>query len=231
MQYGEYILKICGITSGANLEIIRRFPVTYFGVWYHTNGGTHELSLDQLKELVGIDSGSAQPCLVTLSDDVEHLADVLAQCRIRTVQLHGFVLPPKVSDLRVACRRRGFEVTIIKVLHVRNGRCFEKNLVTAYKLCGTDIFIIDSFAGRDAIGSTGQRVDADAARLLAQHLYPTPALLAGGVDDTLIHRVGQHYAGFDIDSGARENGEISGEKISKLSQSTAPQRIEEYNVS
>ncbi|GAB2713727.1 hypothetical protein [Kitasatospora kifunensis] len=87
---------------------------------------------------------------------------------VRRVQLHAYQPPALVRTLRTAI---GPEVTLVKVLHLREGRCLEGPPVPAYGRAGTDPFLLDAVTEDGRIGSTGRQAGA----LSADH--PSSALL------------------------------------------------------
>lgn len=211
------MLKICGISSPADRDLVCSLPVDFYGLWYRTNGGAHELSLSALADLAQNTGGRAKPCLVTLQNDPEVLADALAQSQVEVVQLHGFTLPADVHGLRGQVSARGRTVQIIKVLHMQDAQCIEQRMIGAYVKAGVDLFIVDNFYGRQAVGSTGCAINLEAAAEVARAIHGPPVLLAGGVTPALMAQtIPGTFAGFDVDSAARVNGTLSASKITDL---------------
>lgn len=216
------MLKICGITTRSERDALFNLPVDFYGLWHRTNGGSRQLSALDLGILAQppFPRGNTgpKPCLVTLENDPEAIADIMVEAQITTVQLHGFILPPGIWKLREAAAKRGLDIQILKVLHLEKGRCLEKSLVRPYIEMGTDIFILDNFGGRGAIGSTGLEIDVPLATEIAKTLSPVPVLLAGGVRPAMLRKVQPHvFAGFDVDTAARLAGKIHPSKVSELS--------------
>lgn len=212
-------LKVCGLTSPAEVAAVMRYPVSLAGLWYHC-GGKRDLELSALRDFTAsLTRGRVGACMVTLDADATRLADVVAETGINTLQLHGFSLPCQVARIaETVCHAAARPVEIIKVLHLNGTKCAEDRAIPAYADCGADGFILDAFSGRDRIGSTGQRVDIGAARSLVERLNPVPVMLAGGVDADLLARIdpGWGFAGFDIDGAARADDAINADRIGAL---------------
>ncbi|MFV0386831.1 hypothetical protein [Paracoccus sp. (in: a-proteobacteria)] len=211
-------IKICGITNEDDLTALAGFPIALYGLW-HRCGGAHDLELPQLRDLArdGAGQGTARPCLVTFEADPARLVEVLNVTGIPALQLHGFCLPAQLRAICKAVRGIGRRIEILKVLHMNGSHCAEGRLIDAYRDCDVDGFILDAFEGRRAVGSTGHPVDQKAAVALIPRLAPVPVMLAGGVGPDLLRCAqGSGFAGFDIDSAAREDGHISARAIGAL---------------
>lgn len=209
-------LKICGISSEADLALVARPGVDLYGLW-HRCGGRHDLCAEGLTRLAqtGRERHPAQPCLVTFDADPGRLAQLLKATGIRIVQLHGFCLPAQVRAIAAAVPEG---TRLLKVLHLQGARCLEERQIDAYRRSGADGFILDAFGGRHAVGSTGERVCLATARALVRRLAPAPVWLAGGVDPGLIGQLGREagFAGFDVDSAARRGEGLCPDKIADL---------------
>ena len=211
-------MKICGLTAEPEIELVAGFPVGLVGLW-HGTAGRHELSRARLARMAAkARAAGTVPCMVTLSHDPRTIADALTEAEIGVVQLHGFCLPPQIAAIRAAVEATGRQVEILKVLHVADGRCLEERLIPSYLRSGADGFILDAFGGRDSVGSTGKRVAIEVARRLCAALSPRPVLLAGGIDALALGALdmGDRFAGFDIDSGARSAGRLCRDRIEAL---------------
>ena len=216
-------IKICGLTAEAEIELVSAFPVGLVGLW-HATAGRHDLCRARLARLAArARAAGTVPCMVTLSNDPALIAAALAEADIGVVQLHGFCLPPQITAIREAVARSNRQVEILKVLHVSEERCLEERMIPAYLRSEADGFILDAFAGREAVGSTGKRVAIETARRLCVALSPRPVLLAGGIDALSIGALeaDDRFSGFDVDSGARSAGRLCRDRIAALIQAQA----------
>jgi phosphoribosylanthranilate isomerase len=203
---GAPVLKVCGATSTADVALLAASGADLAGLWHGVPGGHAELSLTDTASLAGAARAAGlEPVLVTFARDAGALHDVLRQTGIRWVQLHAYQLPATVAALHAAVPN---ELTVVKVLHVRAGRCLERPLIGAYERAGADLFLLDTLTDQGRVGSTGRRLDAADALGVAE-LCHRPFLLAGGLssrnrkdfDAVVAH---PRYAGIDVDTAARD---------------------------
>jgi phosphoribosylanthranilate isomerase len=159
-----------------------------------------------------------EPVLVTFLHDAEAVLRVVRRTGVRWVQLHGYQRPAMVHALKAAPR---LDLTVVKVLHVQDGRCLERPFIGAYERAGTDWFLLDTATDDGRVGSTGQRLPATAVAELAD-LVSRPFLLAGGISadnrtdyDTVLDH--PRFLGIDVDSAARDDrGSFHGGRIRAL---------------
>ena len=119
------------------------------------------------------------------------------------MQLHGYQTPGFVGAVKSIAP----DVRVIKVLHVRGGKCVEERLIGAYEKAGVDVFLFDAVAEDGRVGSTGQTLDADLVASLAEGLT-RPFLLAGGISAENRERYAAlaahpRFLGIDVDTNAR----------------------------
>jgi phosphoribosylanthranilate isomerase len=118
-------------------------------------------------------------------------------------------------------------VRVIKVLHIRKGKCIEERLFGAYENAGVDVFLFDAVADDGRVGSTGQTLDPDLVASLAEGLT-RPFLLAGGISAENRERyaaLAAHplFLGIDVDTNARgRDGKISEENVSAICKAWKP---------
>ncbi|TWP48433.1 N-(5'-phosphoribosyl)anthranilate isomerase [Lentzea tibetensis] len=192
-------LKVCGVTSTADLNLLATSGADMAGLWHGVPGGHADLTIGRLTSLAAA-AHLVTPVLVTLAAEVR---DVLAVSGIRVVQLHGYQAPGVVRALK----RDG--VHVIKVLHVAGSVCPERPLIRAYERAGVDSFLIDAVGDDGRIGSTGQSLAPAAVLSLAASLS-RPFLLAGGItadNAPAFAEVAAHpgFLGVDVDTGARDS--------------------------
>jgi len=103
-------------------------------------------------------------------------------------------------------------VEIFQVLHIRGDVCLEAALLPQYMTPGgADAFLIDRFAARNRIGSSGEPVPRAALQRVVDLVGPDRVLVAGGLDELRIREVRSRFAvrGVDVDSAARD-GDVHG---------------------
>lgn len=214
-------VKVCGITESAEIDLLAAQPVDFVGLWYGVPGGPTDLPLDAWRRLV--DAAAAKPrlapVLVTFLKDVEALREAIEGSAVRWVQLHAYQTPGLVR----AVKGIAADVRVLKVLHVREGKCLEGPLVGAYEKAGVDVFLFDAVTADGRVGSTGQTLDADLVRSLAEGLE-RPFLLAGGISaenrgeyDAVA--ADSRFLGIDVDTNARgADGKINAERVAAICQ-------------
>ena len=198
-------IKICGITSQRDVQLLATLPIHLAGLWYGNGDGHANLSADQVCKLAdGIrDIAHLSAVLVTLTDDLPTLREVISASEFSWVQLHGFQSPSLAAELK-----RSFAgLRIIKALHLVGQHCIEGPIMKAYERAGVDMFLFDSATLEGQLGSTGQCIDSTAAFQLAE-TATRPFLIAGGISaETLGHHRAllsyRRFAGIDADTAAR----------------------------
>jgi phosphoribosylanthranilate isomerase len=209
-------VKICGATRVEDIELLARTGADFVGLWHGVPRGHAELSFDALAGLAAAAraTGRLRPILVTLESIVDRLARVLARSRIRWVQLHGYQQPGLVRALKAACPG----VTVVKVLHVREGTCVERPLIPAYERAGVDVFLLDALGADGRIGSTAQSIDPAVVAAVAEPIG-RPIMLAGGLTEHNSARYRRlagdaRFFGIDVDSGTRDaDGRIDAGRV------------------
>lgn len=213
------LLKICGATSTADVDLLHSAGVDLVGLWHGVPGGSAELThhdLSALAEACGR-TGTLEPVLVTFLKDPGVLLDVAERSGLDWMQLHGYQPPAVVASLK----RARADLTIVKVLHVDGIDCIEEPLLCSYARAGTDIFLFDAVTDTGKVGSTGRSLDSSAVVELADRMT-LPFLLAGGIspdtrakyDEVVEH---PRFAGVDADTAARDaTGRMRFEQIRSI---------------
>lgn len=216
---GSRLLKVCGVTSAAEIDSLAVAGADCVGLWHGVPGGHAELTERQLAELAGAarETGGLEPVLVTLSKDTAALTALAERTGIRWIQLHAFQPPSTVRALRAALP----DVVIVKAVHLRGDDCPERPLIGSYRRAGTDVFLLDTMTGDGRIGSTGERLPDRRALALAAQLT-APFLLAGGITAAAhaeypLTAAHSGFLGIDVDHAARgSRGRVSTTEVSGL---------------
>ncbi|UWQ06640.1 hypothetical protein [Aliiroseovarius crassostreae] len=205
-------VKICGITEQSELEILHQEGVRYAGFWTGINGHPHNLHDARFVELTG-KCRDVTPVAVCVKRPVRTLWSMLQHTDVRHVQLHGFNAPGDVAFLKAqGC-------TVIKTLHVTdNGDCPGERLIEGYAKSGCDVFLIDRFGGRQAVGSSGIRLEQPIVQRWQHHLQGHRIWLAGGLTadsiSTLADQPGIETV--DVDTAARLDGGAIHRKAARM---------------
>lgn len=200
------VLKVCGATTPSDLATLAAAGADHAGLWHGVPGGPAELTADELTALAAAAhaTGVLRPVLVTFLGDAAELAALARGARIDHLQLHAYQPPSTLAALRRALPG----AVLIKVLHLRDGRCQERPLIRAYERAGTDLFLLDTATDDGRIGSTGTPLAApEALDVVARTTLPF--WLAGGVragSRARLATVAAHprFRGIDVDTGARD---------------------------
>jgi phosphoribosylanthranilate isomerase len=202
------LLKVCGATTKADVELLASSGADLVGLWHGVADGPCEVSVEQVTTLAEAAraTGRLEPMLVTFLSDVEALRQIVECTGIRWIQLHAFQMPAMIRALKQAAST---DLTIVKVLHLKNGKCLERPLIKAYENAGVDVFLLDVVTSDGQIGSSGQRLRADDVADLVPS-FNKPFLLAGGISANNCSdyaTVVQHpqFQGIDVDTGARDH--------------------------
>ena len=176
-------IKLCGITSRNDLELIAQEGADYGGVICGIPQSPRNLSLEDARSIC---LNPPLPLInLTFHQSLEENLLVINTLQPSALQLQGEESPESVAALkqRVSCE-------IWKVLHLPPKEEEQKNdlegiLARAREFidAGTDRFMIDASAilgGKRRFGGTGKTVDWDAAHILCLKI-PAPVFLAGGL--------------------------------------------------
>jgi|GEM_PF-768100 len=212
-------LKVCGIKEPAEVDLLAGQRVDFAGLWYGVPGGPHDLPLDTWRALASATAatGTLTPVLVTFLKDVDAVREALETSGVHWVQLHGYPTPGFVRALK----ELGPDVRVIKVLHVKGGKCLEEKLFGAYEKAGVDVFLFDVVTDDGRVGSTGQAIDGKLVASFAPSLT-RPFLLAGGIsaenrDDYAAVTGNPLFLGVDVDTNARDGaGRIDAENVAAI---------------
>jgi len=216
---GKPLVKVCGITAPAEIDVLSGHRVDFVGLWWGVPGGPHDLDRGQWSTLAHAAAGTGvlAPVLVTFAKDPEQLRDTLAGTPVQWIQLHGYPTPGAVRKVKAI----DDDVRVIKVLHVKGGECVEASLIGSYEKAGVDVFLFDVVTEDGRVGSTGQALDPAVVAPLLDKLT-RPFLLAGGISDANraeYESLAAHplFLGIDVDTNARDaDGRISAERVAAI---------------
>jgi phosphoribosylanthranilate isomerase len=212
-------VKVCGVVDNSELDILASAGVDLVGLWYGVAGGPHDLPLDRWARLAAAAVNRPAAVLVTFAKDAELLGEALAAAQAGWIQLHGYQSPGLVRKLKA----RVPEVKVLKVLHVKDGKCLEGSLVGAYEKAGADAFLLDVVAEDGRVGSTGLALDPAIASAVTAD-FNLPFLIAGGISEANRDRYAaltEHprFMGVDVDTNARgADGRISAQRVKAITQ-------------
>ncbi|WP_103500686.1 MULTISPECIES: N-(5'-phosphoribosyl)anthranilate isomerase [unclassified Streptomyces] len=213
------LLKVCGATTEAEVRAARAGGADLLGLWHGVPGGRSDLTAERLTALAAAtrEGDGPVPVLVTFAHDAEAIAETALAAGVRWLQLHAFQPPSTVAALRAELP----DAMIVKAVHLQDGRCLERPLLSAYAHTGTDLFLVDTTTADGRVGSTGVSAPPEAVRALLPALE-RPFLLAGGVRADARGRYAEvtghpGYRGVDVDSAARgPDGLLDRDAVARL---------------
>jgi phosphoribosylanthranilate isomerase len=210
-------IKICGVVTPGEIELLCHAGIDGAGLWHGVPGGEADLSRDRFRRYAAFARElGVEPVLVTFGADVDF--------DVKYVQLHAYQLPKVVQALRRPGRH------IVKVLHIRGGRCVEERLIGAYERAGVNTFLLDVTARDGRVGSTGETLPPDVAGRVVERIK-RPFYLAGGITadrraayaELMAH---PGFRGIDISTGARDtDGQLSAWRIEALDEAWRGVRV------
>ena len=212
-------MKVCGIVEPAEIDLLAAQPVDFVGLWYGVPGGPTDLPLEDWRRLVDAAATTQRlaPVLVTFLKEIDALREAIEGSAVRWVQLHAYQTPGLVR----AVKQISPDVRVLKVLHVRGGKCLEDRLIGAYEKAGVDVFLFDAVTEDGRVGSTGETLDPDLVTSLAEGLS-RPFLLAGGISaenhgEYAAVAADPRFLGIDVDTNARgADGKVSADSVAAI---------------
>lgn len=209
------LVKICGITTTDEIDLLVRHNVDWLGLWFSMENGRSNLCLNEFQNLSHYTGENLQVVGVTTDGRLDTLLDYIEIGHMQALQLHGFQTPALISKLK---KRHGHDLMLIKTLHVSNEGCLESAMLNAYIAAGVDYFLLDYYGGPETVGSTGIRVSKEELYRLAKYVGLDKSIFAGGLspEDILGFKRYGSPAGVDVDSYAKENGVINEERVRSI---------------
>jgi phosphoribosylanthranilate isomerase len=206
-SYHIETVKICGITSADDRDLVADAGADYFGVLVDVGYSPRSLTLDQAKPLFG---SPPIPGIVSLANpSVDRVMTLVRRLEPHAIQLLGKESPEFVAFLKSA-----LDCQVWKSLHVpaKNYGTFDvesmNDLAEEYEDSGADAILlttVDSSNGPAKFG-TGMAADWGAVRGLAAG-RGIPVLLGGGLhaDNILSALQTVRPAGVDVCSGVESS--------------------------
>lgn len=164
------LVKICGITERATLDVLARAGVAFAGFVHFARSPRH-LSPDRLTDLTKQAPAGLCKVLLTVNPSDDLLDTLLTHAPIDMLQLHGSESPERVTALRAR-----YGLPVMKAVGVRDAQ--DLAAVVAYGKVA-DQLLIDAKPPEGALpGGNGLSFDWD---LIARQKFAVPWMLAGGL--------------------------------------------------
>ncbi len=201
-DYGT-ALKICGITTAEDAEMLARLGVHALGANFFPKSKRY-LRPEKAAKVLAPVQGKILRVGVFVNAPIVQILDLIEACLIDAAQLHGDEPPEDV----IALKNRG--IPVIKALPAT-----ELDKATDYP---ADAILIDTPAGKD-YGGTGKTFDWSLAAAFKDTYPEAILLLAGGItsENAADAITAVHPTALDIASGAELSPGIKDKKkVAKL---------------
>ncbi len=187
-------IKICGLRSQRDVEIINRYKPDYAGFIVDFPKSFRSLTLNELEALTSHLDSTIPSVGVFVDEDVHVVCDLLERGVITIAQLHGKETEDYIQDVK----RFG---PVIKAFTIRTNEDIEQALQSS-----ADYILLDQGKG------SGQTFDWSLVPEISR-----PYFLAGGLDELNIsNAISQlHPWGIDLSSGVETNKIKDEEKIKR----------------
>lgn len=192
-------LKICGVTTVEEAEILKNAGVDYAGLNF-VPSSSRCISLEQAKAVMAVLKGSGIGAVGLFQDQpVDMISEYVRELDIDYVQLHGDESPEYA---------RAVTKQIIKAIAIKPGAGVDE-LISYIKDYPAEYFVLDR-----AQQGRGDLVDLKLAAQVVQ-TFPDKIYLAGGLNSANLAEVVSkvHPYGIDISSGVRTGNLIDVAKV------------------
>ncbi|MDI6827929.1 MAG: phosphoribosylanthranilate isomerase [Armatimonadota bacterium] len=226
--YQLEFVKICGITSVEDRDLVAEAGADYFGALIDVAYSPRSISLTQAGKL--FDSPPIPGVALVFNNNLERIRKIVDELNPYAVQLLGNESPEFVATLKST-----LECRIWKCLHLPpKGRGamdleFLITLAEDFENSGADAIAVDTIdttGGKTMLGGTGLVGDWNAIRaLLKERTIPT--ILAGGINDgnAVMALQAVRPNGIDVCTGVESSiGKKDPAKLRRLFEVLAPYR-------
>jgi len=185
-------IKVCGITSLADLDMVVGFGVDAVGFVVNVPYSPRNLSIEKAVELVGATPLFVDSVVVTVPKSIDDLRSIVDFVKPDVLQVYGPIIGeadlkelfPGIRIITPISVGKGFSIDSINGLPVYDG------------------VLVDTYvSGR--YGGTGRTHDWRLTRYIRDLVYPKPLILAGGLSPENVGeaiRIVEPY-GVDVSSG------------------------------
>ena len=196
-------VKICGIKSKEEIAIINDFPVEYIGfIFAESKRKVLPEDAAQLKASLRKD---IQVVGVFVNESVDKVNEIIDQCGLDVVQLHGEESPEYCKQIHQK---------VWKSIPVKNAQSLKK--INDYQQV-VDGILLETYS-KDQKGGTGKAFDWDLVKNLQDSLPLKDFILAGGLNPNNIKRAIDTLQPtiIDLNSGLETDGYKDRNKITQL---------------
>lgn len=197
------VIKICGLRSIQDIEIINRYPIDYAGFIFAPS--KRQITLEKAKELRKLLNPKMISVGVFVNEPIEKIALCVQNKVIGMIQLHGDEDERYIYKLKEV-----IQVPIIKAFRIKDYESIKKQkyLIESPLI---DTILLDTWH-KASYGGTGETFNW---QLL--HYINRPYILSGGIDSTNIEKA-LSYKPYGVDSCSKveTNGQKDEQKVKQL---------------
>ncbi|MBE5957949.1 MAG: phosphoribosylanthranilate isomerase [Lachnospiraceae bacterium] len=193
-------IKICGLKSTEDVEIVNKYKPDYVGFVF---AGTKRFVSDELaKEMKQLLDSNILSVGVFVNDDVNHIKKLADNSIIDLIQLHGDEDQNYIDTLRTLTDK-----PIIKAVRMKD----ETSIQNALSI-NPEYYLLDSY-DKTEYGGTGKTFDTNLINQKLDYYF-----LAGGLNESNILDTLQKCSPYcvDISSGVETNGFKDETKIKNI---------------
>lgn len=188
------------------------------------------LSLEQARSLRRLIPPLVTSILIITEEQAERLIFMAKEVNPDAVQLHGFNAVEQVAFLK-----RKLSTAIIKTLHWMKKGLAEgadpERCAREYVEAGADAILLDTMT-EEKVGSTGLQFPLELARRIRDAIYPSPLILAGGLNEKNIINALAKVQPFAVDafSSVTTAGRLERKKVTDFLQAVMPDLPAKYHA-
>lgn len=197
-------VKVCGITSFKDLRMVVEAGADAVGFVVNVAESPRNLSINEAEKLIKSTPILVETVVVTVPKDPRYLEKIYEGLNPDIIQVHGLSHPYK------EVRERLPDARLIGAIQAKSDLTVD---VAAEAVNAFDAVLLDSYVSGKH-GGTGRTHDWTLSRRVREAIYPTPLILAGGLNPEnvkeAIHVV-KPYA-VDVSSGVESRPGVKDRK-------------------
>lgn len=191
-------IKICGLKRIEDIQYVNKYLPQYIGFVFAQS--KRRVSLDQAKSLKKDLDPRIKTVGVFVNESIEKIIEILNECRLDCIQLHGDENPQYIDKLRNSLNQHqaGSGAEIWKAVRVKDESSIL--MLDSYKV---DAFVLDAFV-EGSYGGAGKVFDWNLANLAKAY---GKIFVAGGLNVENVSNAIQAVRpyGVDVSSGVETN--------------------------
>lgn len=191
-------IKICGLKRMADIQYVNEYLPEYIGFVFAQS--KRRVSLEQAKTLKKDLDPRIKTVGVFVNEDIENIIEIVTECSLDCIQLHGDENPQYIDTLRNSLNSHPTEnsIEIWKAVRVKDESSI--SILNSYKV---DAFVLDAFV-EGSYGGAGKVFDWNLANQAKAY---GKIFVAGGLNIENVSNAVQTVKpyGVDVSSGVETN--------------------------